>query len=211
MKKCGIYTIVNTTNNKLYIGSSKDIVSRWYAHRNGLENNLHHNKHLQRAWNKYGSNCFKFDILTLCDEDLLLTEESFYVGKYKTSELYNIAEVGRNSPNPKKYSFLSPSGEILFIKNLTRFCQENNLSKGNMHSVYTGKRISHKGYKAINSRDKKDRLDHRQYDLISPEGIRHTGSNLHKLCVDHDLQFQNMYKVINKERATHSGWRLYDR
>ena len=32
-KICGIYMIINDINDKIYIGQSKDIVMRWYAHR----------------------------------------------------------------------------------------------------------------------------------------------------------------------------------
>ena len=31
-KICGVYKIKNIINNKIYVGSSKDIKNRWYQH-----------------------------------------------------------------------------------------------------------------------------------------------------------------------------------
>tara|TARA_E500000318_G_scaffold67984_4_gene62774 strand:+ start:5035 stop:5700 length:666 start_codon:yes stop_codon:yes gene_type:complete len=59
----GIYKIVNTVNNKIYIGSSSNIKHRWVVHRSYLNNNKHPNKHLQYAWNKYGPSSFKFSVI----------------------------------------------------------------------------------------------------------------------------------------------------
>jgi len=46
----------------------------------------------------------------------------------------------------KNYTFLSPENEIIHISNLKNFCIENNLKAGNMYSVYSEKRKSHKGW-----------------------------------------------------------------
>lgn len=48
----GIYVIVNITNDKKYVGSSKNMRTRIYYHVNFLQNNQHRNVHLQRAWNR---------------------------------------------------------------------------------------------------------------------------------------------------------------
>ncbi len=44
------------------------------------------------------------------------------------------------------YKFLF-NGELIEVSNLSKFCRDNNLSQGNMSSVLTGKRKSHKGYR----------------------------------------------------------------
>ena len=47
---CGIYKIQNLINNKVYIGQSVNIKSRWHS-----ENNRKcHNRHLKSAFKKYG-------------------------------------------------------------------------------------------------------------------------------------------------------------
>jgi len=71
----GIYTIINTRNNKCYIGSSKNIESRFKAHKSRLRNNKHINYHLQNAWNKYGEDSFEFNVLYITSIEDLIKEE----------------------------------------------------------------------------------------------------------------------------------------
>ena len=60
----GIYRIVNRVNGKCYYGSSQDINERMNNHKSELNNNVHDNIHLQRAWNVYGEHSFDFH--TVC-------------------------------------------------------------------------------------------------------------------------------------------------
>lgn len=78
-KFSGVYCILNTQNGKKYVGSSKNIYSRWQKHRSTLRHNYHHSPHLQNAWNKYGEDKFHFFVLERCDEDKLIEREQFYV------------------------------------------------------------------------------------------------------------------------------------
>lgn len=79
----GIYVIENNINNKKYVGLSKDIKRRWSEHRRELENNIHHNKHLQQAWNKYSAEAFSFRVIYLAKESEDLGElEKKFIEKY---------------------------------------------------------------------------------------------------------------------------------
>jgi group I intron endonuclease len=82
--KCGVYKIKNIINNKVYIGSSKNIENRWKQHIYELNKNNHHSIKLQRAWNKYGKDNFKFEVIEECDIDRLLYLEQYYIDKYKS-------------------------------------------------------------------------------------------------------------------------------
>ncbi len=64
MKKIvsGVYRIKNIVNGKVYIGSSVNIVGRLSNHKKWLSQNIHGNKHLQNAYNKYGDSAFIFEI-----------------------------------------------------------------------------------------------------------------------------------------------------
>jgi group I intron endonuclease len=101
----GIYHIVNLINKKSYIGSSKNIIRRWYIHKSALKNNRHHCTYLQRSWNKYGKDAFKFEIIAeipFVSEEQLLAEELKII-KERLPE-YNIGAVGggdnlTNNPN----------------------------------------------------------------------------------------------------------------
>ena len=48
MKTSGIYVIINTINNKKYIGSSKNIEQRKRSHFHRLRHNKHENDYLQK-------------------------------------------------------------------------------------------------------------------------------------------------------------------
>lgn len=78
-KICGVYKILNLVNYKFYIGSSNDIQSRWRSHKNALQNGTHGNLHLQNAWNKYGGENFKFEIIEECDPAIQFEREQFYL------------------------------------------------------------------------------------------------------------------------------------
>jgi len=58
----GIYRIKNKHNGKFYLGSSDNIQRRFSRHLNDLCKNKHDNAHLQRSWNKHGSDAFTLEM-----------------------------------------------------------------------------------------------------------------------------------------------------
>lgn len=83
-KICGVYSITNLIDNKKYIGQSVDIYVRWGNHKSALRNNRHDNKHLQNAWNIYGEENFIFEILSICDTDIIDDVETEYIKLFNT-------------------------------------------------------------------------------------------------------------------------------
>jgi len=59
----GIYQIRNRHTGRVYIGKSRDIPSRWLAHRNALDRGVHVNEDLQGDWEVYGERAFEFTTL----------------------------------------------------------------------------------------------------------------------------------------------------
>lgn len=97
----GIYKITNTINGHCYIGSSVNIRSRWRGHISDLSKNKHHSIYLQRAWNKYGANCFEFSVIEECEKSLLIQREQFHINKFCPE--YNILQFA-GSPLGVKHS-----------------------------------------------------------------------------------------------------------
>ena len=83
----GIYAIVNIHNDKVYVGSAKSIKARWQVHICQLEGNYHHNKYLQRVFNKY-KNCFIFTVIEYCEPVKLIEREQFWIDNLKPE--YNL-------------------------------------------------------------------------------------------------------------------------
>lgn len=117
-----IYKIENTKNRKFYVGSCVNFENRKAVHLYELQNNKHRNKHLQRAFLKYGESAFVFSILEVVDSvELLIEREQFYLDSLRSYE----RKIG--------YNILKTAGSWL----------------GHKHSEKTKKKLSKKlqGYK----------------------------------------------------------------
>ena len=78
----GIYKIINLVNNKIYIGCASNIRTRKNGHIYDLRKGIHKNDYLQKAWTKYGELNFKFEVVELCDINVLHKKEHFWVSFY---------------------------------------------------------------------------------------------------------------------------------
>lgn len=124
MRNTGIYSIRCLANNKIYVGQSKNIYSRYKAHLRELKLNEHTNVILQNSWNKYGPNNFIFKVEEYCSKEELNSKEIEHFDKYKNNSAFNIAPVGVQGVRKTGY-------------------------KGRKHTEETKKKISeaHKGMK----------------------------------------------------------------
>lgn len=91
LEKPGVYKIINNTNGKYYIGSTKMKVRlRLNHHMQALRNNRHKNTYLQRAWNKYGEESFSFTVLENCTKNEVYQREQHYLDSRDITLSYNI-------------------------------------------------------------------------------------------------------------------------
>lgn len=95
MRHTGVYKIVNVSNGKCYVGSSVQVESRIFKHLGFLRRGDHPNAHLQAAFLKYGEQAFDFELLEVCDKELLLKREQFYLDALVPE--YNICKVAGNT------------------------------------------------------------------------------------------------------------------
>jgi group I intron endonuclease len=108
-KIIGIYKIISPTN-KIYIGQSKDIKSRWSAYKyfeREYECYKKNNKNslILKSFKKYGYHNHKFEILEKCKIQELDEKEIFYISQYKSNVLkfpllngLNLHEGGNKPP-----------------------------------------------------------------------------------------------------------------
>lgn len=96
----GVYRIVNTSNDKAYVGSSLNLDGVWNKHKFMLDIGSHDNKALQADWNQYGEGGFRFEVL-----EQIKPEEDF------------VAEV----QELKKYRKLLPDLESKWLEQLAPY------------------------------------------------------------------------------------------
>lgn len=85
----GVYYIKNVTDNKYYIGSSKNIDTRLKTHKQHLLKGCHNCRSLQKDYDRLGLDNFIFDILEIIkDEEYLTAYEKYYIYKYNSIVKY---------------------------------------------------------------------------------------------------------------------------
>lgn len=169
----GIYAIVNQSNGKFYIGSTSRLGNipsnsgfylRWTNHINELKRGEHGNQHLQNAWNKYGSESFRFQILEFVEPNKCLEVEQVYLDLFPVGDrelVYNICFIAGSTlgvtckdstkekiskANSKPFYLVSPEGDVVEGNNFSLFCKENSLERGSLKQVLAGKAFNHKGW-----------------------------------------------------------------
>ena len=167
----GIYKI-ESRNNKVYIGSAVNIKRRWAEHIRNLNRNIHINKKLQHAWNKYGASYFTFTIIEIVkDKNKLLLQEQKYLNilfaYYTDKEHYNIlpaagSPLGSKIKRSESYILkksktcilLSSTNELVTITNIEKFCRTYGYKSSAFSMLLKGKRNTAYGYKRyeLNSR-----------------------------------------------------------
>ena len=93
--KCGIYQIQSKIKpERVYVGSSINMIKRWWAHNDDLSKRRHPNRILQNHFNKYGENDLQYSIVCECSEDVLLNREQEYIDKW--NPYFNIGKTARS-------------------------------------------------------------------------------------------------------------------
>jgi group I intron endonuclease len=152
----GIYIIRNIINNKMYVGSTGNFVKREKQHFKKLYNRKHNLK-FQNAYNKYGKDNFKFEIIQLAEYDKNIVDLEDYWIKILDSKKsgYNIADASfgdtlSDHPNKIEIKKKISNGLKKYYNNLSQFERNEKCGKlgklngmfGKTHSAETKKIIS---------------------------------------------------------------------
>lgn len=95
-----IYSILNKNNGKIYVGQTINVSDRFSKHKSELNNQHHHNSHLQSAWNKYGEDAFEFNVLEYCSDDKLNDNEIWWIDFFNSTNQdigYNLRSGGNSN------------------------------------------------------------------------------------------------------------------
>lgn len=103
--KSGIYKITTLHNGLFYIGSALSLFKRCKDHRNDLKRNQCHVSRLQRIFNKYGEDDFKFEIL-------LFHNERFHLNSTNHKDLLKEEEQFIQDLNPVYNTILTPTTQM---------------------------------------------------------------------------------------------------
>ncbi len=204
----GIYRIVNIKNNKIYIGSSKNINKRKYEHFNLLSKNSHDNDYLQKSYNKYGKNSFKFEVIEYINNiNELLIREQYWINKYVSYNRnigYNICEIAGKPP--------SQAGKIPWNKNKKGLqkCSDKRkleLSKAMIGNSYgkslAGRKLSDKHKKKIGKSNSKKILNITENKVFN---------SFTDASIYYNISRPNISSACNGKRKTAGGyeWKYYE-
>ena len=126
----GLYKITCIKNNKIYIGESSNVLNRLGRHSNDLEKNRHDCIELQKDFNDFGKQFFKFEALKF---DIKYNNQSFR----QKQEILLIKEISQeNCYNridiQKSFSARSVSVKNKIYNSLNEAARELNESKTNL-------------------------------------------------------------------------------
>lgn len=151
----GIYKITNKVNNKVYIGQTSDFYKRHREHLQHLTNNVHVNKHLQNAWNKYGDENFIFEFIEICDDDTITCREQYWIDFYggiDSPNTYNVRDAGNSGTFSKETC--AKISESLKGRHHSSETKEklSKIFKGSHHTAEARKKISDANKKRVYKR-----------------------------------------------------------
>lgn len=215
-----VYCIKNTTNGKVYIGqSSQKTDHRLQEHRSKLRSDCHENRHLQRAWNKYGERIFTFEKLIETNSlEQLNKLETRLAKQYNATNRefgYNIRGTGDNrfmTDETKQLISKSKKGVPVHTKSSKRklalaarnrtHTKESRLKRSQKLKGYVWPDVIRDQW-AVTHRDGK------QYpSIVSPDGSVHQLTNMTRFCKEHNLLQQSMSKLVNGQLNHHRNWRI---
>ncbi len=221
--KPGIYKIICEANNKIYIGSSKDINRRINGHFKALRKNKAQIL-LQRSYNKYGEECFKIEILEYYDEfflEQLKEREQYYIDLYKSYERdkgFNILPIaysfkyrkGSKEEGRKK----SESLKIMYANNPELKKKLSDLKKGSKNPMY-GKKLSkdHKEKISKGNKNKIFSIERKKNISNSLKNKLHTKERIQNMSKPRSEKGKNniknaMSKYIKKIYQYDLNWKL---
>jgi group I intron endonuclease len=225
-KISGIYKIINKINGKYYVGSAINFAKRWREHRRKLNKNIHHNLHLQSAWNKYGEVNFLFEIVEKINEKItgkfnkkLIELEQKYLNLANEERLlgidnYNISYDAKSIMLGKNHTtdtLLKMSKSKLGNKNPFFNKKHNDVTKQNISYIMRNKNLCGnknpwhgQGHKQIGENNANyNKTIFNFSNIKTNEKFVGTKYQMRKI---HNLNQTNLDKLIRNKIKHYKGW-----
>lgn len=234
---CGIYRLIFSGLDKVYIGKSKNIEYRFTQHLYKLYKGTSSVK-LQTAYAEYGRP--SIEVLNICAEADLNEYEK------EAIEIFNSVSVGLNTYDENrgsppavrergedsatsKYSnaLISIVLDYLVDQPHLTALQVSEETGVNVHTIRAIGALNEHKWLKDSYPDKYAKLEQlkglkaKAYKfssaalgkvvpaILSPEGIVYSNiTNIKEFCREHSLQNTNLGAVLNGHRKTHKGWKL---
>jgi len=227
----GVYSVLQLSTGRHYVGSAVRLDRRWLRHVWDLKNSRHHNSKLQRSWDKYGEDDFRFDILEVCERGQLEAREQFWIDE--TRPFFNILRKAYSAANFKHseeaLERMSEAQKLVWEQRTpeerSRIVKQQGFTmKGAKHAEETKQKMSatHKLLtphpnsirNLLEARNEDpnygakiaDALATTWYVVTGPDGSEHEVRNLSKFCRDHSLNQGHMSAAARGERRGDNGW-----
>ena len=198
-----IYKVTCLTNNKIYIGQTRNLPERIRTHLKDVKNKTS-NMVFHKAIRKYGFDNFKWEILYTGEEETIDEVEVyfiyFYNSHYKTGHGYNMS-FGKSNKGYKH------TDEFKLAQSIRHKGNQYNLGRKKtneqieaMRTINLGSKRSEETKRTMNSgKIKTEKFTFNKGDLCF-EGTLYDFTNIY------GLDRSNVNKLINGKLKKHKGW-----
>jgi len=193
--KPGIYIIKNNQNGRFYIGSTKNLFTRYKSHFYLLKKNEHGNRFLQNDWNKHKDSAeYEFNVVELINnpDTRLIIEQKWLDNMFQKSGCMNIKSKVNSKPREKH------SNNPEETKRKISAIRKENWKDPNYREKQV-KRLAKYSFRPKTCK------------FISPKGEVITITNYAKFCKKHPEYKKQGFVQLGLERTkSYKGWTKYN-
>jgi group I intron endonuclease len=202
---CIIYKLINSVNNKIYIGQTWQTLSRRWRAGIGYKNCIK----INAAINKYGKDSFQYEVLTFCGtQDTADYWEDYFIVKYKSATRengYNLREggsAGKLSEETKRKLSAAKMGQWHTLET------KNKISDTMKGIIFSDEHKAHLSESRKNVKSKPLSEEHKLQISIGLKKI-HPGSKLtskdvESIRAEYSLEKRNGPKLAQKYNVSNS-------